>query len=319
MSLVRILSEMIVPSDVLQAAAYYIAFETGSAGAFISLSTLEYMDVVVGSFREKRTGKVSGGISVKDIKDAQNEKKGHGLFINNNVYIYRSLYGWFTGLDDPSDPVADFRKKIESAVSVAYPVYNILTERIEKTNPDRDPLTGCMTRKRFYEDIRGVLKAMIVKKIPLWIFYMDFNNFKIVNDLLGHLIGDEVLRSTAMEIRAIFLGYGGVYRVGGDEFIGTAFGIGSKDADNIVKRIEKITTQAPGGIPVNVAVGAEMFENNITSDTSDESLKRIIDKHISVAEGKMFINKEKTKAVNFSSNITEMRKFFKEVVSAAKS
>lgn len=319
MSLVRILSDMIVPSDVLQAAAYHIAFETGSAGVFISLTTLEYMDVVVGSFREKRTGKKEGGISVKDIQSAEKVKRGRGVFVNNNVYVYRSIYGWYVGLDNPDNQVSDSKKKVETDISTAFPAYNILAKRMEKNDPDRDMLSGCLTRKRFYEDMRGILKAMIVKNIPLWIFYMDFNNFKIVNDLLGHLVGDEVLRSTAMEIRGVFLGYGSVYRVGGDEFIGTAFAVSNEEAQNISKRIEKITMQAPGGIPVSVAVGVEVFENDKVVSAEESDIKRIVDKYVALAEEKMFINKEKTKSVNFLSNIDGVRNFFTGAFRAEKS
>lgn len=319
MSLVKILSELVVPSDVLQAAAYHIAFMTSSSGAFISLSTLEYMDAVVGSFREKRTGGAEGGVSVMDIKNIGDIKKGHGKFIGNNVYIYRTMYDWYVGLDNPSCRVSEAKKGIEADVSVAFPAYGILTKRIEKSDADRDFLTGCLTKKRFYADIRGVLKAMMVKSIPLWVFYMDFNNFKMVNDILGHLVGDEVLKSIAMEIRSVFLGYGRVYRVGGDEFVGTAFGLSRGEAESIAERIEKITMQAPGGIPVGVAVGFEVFEHSSAAGTDGERLKNLIDRYVSVAEQKMLVNKEKSKTAGYLAGVGEMRNFFMEAINAAKS
>ena len=318
MSLVKLLSKTFVPSDVLQALAYHIAFETGSAGVFISRVTLEYMDVVVGSFREKRSARNPEGMSISDLKEKENLKKGHGAFIGSNIYLYRNTCGWFVGLDNPSCQVAEIRKKAETDVSIAYPAYGILQERLEKLDPNRDPLTGCLTRKRFYEDMRGVLKAMIVERIPLWIFYMDFNNFKAVNDILGHLVGDEVLKSIAAEIRSIFLGYGNVYRIGGDEFIGTAFSISRAEAESISRRIEKTTSHAPGGIPVSVAVGAEVMENVSPLKADENEVKKIIDKYVAVAESKMYLDKEKNRAFNRNS-IEEVKRLFKGVLDAAQS
>ena len=317
MSLVKVLSEMVVPSDVLQVTAHHIVFETRAAGAFISINTLEYMDAVVGSLREKRSGSCESGVSVSDIKDASTIKKGHGMYIKNNMYVYKSMYGWFVGVDDPALPVSEIKKRVESDISTAYPVYSIIEKRIEKLDPDRDPLTGCLTRKRFYKDMRGIIKAMVVKDIPLWIFYMDFNNFKIVNDTLGHMIGDEVLRAVAMEIRSIFMGYGKVYRMGGDEFVGTAFLLSREAAENIARRIEKVTAQAPGGIPVSVAVGVERFENTLVINKNEQDVKKIIDKYVSIAEGKMFINKEKRKNGSMDY-VNDLRKFIKGALDVAK-
>ncbi len=318
MSLVKVLSEMVVPSDVLQATIHHIVFETKSAGAFISINTLEYMDAVVGSMRERRSGSCESGVSISDIREAAGIRKGHGMYIKTNMYVYRSMYGWFVGVDDPALPVSEVKKRVESDISTAYPVYNIIEKRIEKLDPDRDPLTGCLTRKRFYKDMKGIIRAMVVRDIPLWIFYMDFNNFKIVNDILGHIIGDEVLKSVAMEIRSVFMGYGKVYRMGGDEFVGTAFLLSREAAENIARRIEKVTTQAPGGIPVSVAVGVERFENtSVIHGRNEQDIRKIIDKYVSIAEGKMFINKEKRKngSVDY---VDDLRKFIKGALDAAK-
>lgn len=51
------------------------------------------------------------------------------------------------------------------------------------------------------------------------IFYIDINNFKLVNDTLGHVAGDNVLKNTAKKLNEFSDNYGFSSRVGGDEFI----------------------------------------------------------------------------------------------------
>ncbi len=304
MSLRKLLSSVSVPSDVLQLTAFYLAFKLDSSGVFISIETLEYMNVVVGSFREKRMARTPDGISIADLQDIGNLNRGQGKYIQNNIFVYRTTFDWYVGVDDSKYSNGDLKKIIEETVSLVYPVYKILTEKVEANDPDRDFLTNCYTKSRFYKDIRIALKTMLVKSVPLWLFYMDLNNFKTVNDSLGHLMGDEVLKSISMEIRSIFLGYGNVYRVGGDEFVGMAFGLSRDEAERILKRIENVTFQAPAGIPVSVAVGLEKFEKSVLK-VDESNVNTIIDAYIAKAERKMMSRKVFVKSVKNGSSILE--------------
>jgi len=290
MSLEKVLSAVFVPSDALQTFAFYLCFKTESEGAFVSLTTPEYMDAVVGSFRERRTARNDNGISVVDLQDVIRLKNGGSIYIKDDVYVYRASCGWFVGLDSPAYSNGELKFLIESVVRITYPVYRILTERVESNGADYDPLTGCFTRQRFYSDLRGVLKAMLVRDIPLWLFYMDLNNFKSVNDVLGRSMGDEILKFISMEIRSVFLGYGNLYRIGGDEFIGVSFGLGHSEAEKIARRIENVTYHAPFGVPVSVAVGIEKFEKvSIHSGSAD--IDTLIDTYVDRVERKMMASK----------------------------
>ncbi len=134
---------------------------------------------------------------------------------------------------------------------------------------------------------------MLTKDIPLYVFYMDFNNFKVVNDTLGHSFGDRVLRSIAGEIKGVFLGYGNVYRVGGDEFIGVAFGINEDLASRIAKRIESATRQAPCGLFVSVSVAYKVFDRNTYPYTNESDMDAVLNKYLSDIEADMYENKKK--------------------------
>ena len=81
-----------------------------------------------------------------------------------------------------------------------------------------DPLTGLSNRKRIEEQIAQALEDD--KENGAAFLFIDVDNFKAVNDTLGHMFGDEVLRHVASEIRRTVRTSDIVGRVGGDEFAG---------------------------------------------------------------------------------------------------
>lgn len=54
--------------------------------------------------------------------------------------------------------------------------------------------------------------------VPTALVFMDLDNFKQINDVLGHLIGDQVIKDTGKKLRAIFDAADLIARFGGDEF-----------------------------------------------------------------------------------------------------
>lgn len=76
-----------------------------------------------------------------------------------------------------------------------------------------DPLTGIYNRSAFERDI-GILKKF--KRYT--VIVLDLNDFKKVNDTLGHNYGDDVLKKVAATIRDAFDQNSSCYRIGGDEF-----------------------------------------------------------------------------------------------------
>ncbi len=80
-----------------------------------------------------------------------------------------------------------------------------------------DALTDLPNRVLFHEQLKREL-ARIAPKEQLAVFYIDIDEFKNVNDTLGHLIGDELLKSVARSLGRCIGGAGFVARLGGDEF-----------------------------------------------------------------------------------------------------
>lgn len=88
----------------------------------------------------------------------------------------------------------------------------------EPTKFSKDPLTGFLTRQ-FLEVQFQALIDTFVPTHALSILILDVDNFKLVNDGHGHLLGDEVLRVLAKEIQRLLKPEDFAIRYGGDEFV----------------------------------------------------------------------------------------------------
>jgi len=83
----------------------------------------------------------------------------------------------------------------------------------------RDPLTGLGNRAAFDGHIERVVDVGFLFSDPAWLFLLDLDHFKWVNDSFGHPAGDEVLRQVAQCLAATFPRKGNlVARYGGEEF-----------------------------------------------------------------------------------------------------
>jgi diguanylate cyclase (GGDEF)-like protein len=80
-----------------------------------------------------------------------------------------------------------------------------------------DVLTDLPNRALFHEQLKQQL-ACILPGEQLAVYYIDIDEFKSVNDSLGHLIGDELLKSVAVSLTRCVGDCGFVARLGGDEF-----------------------------------------------------------------------------------------------------
>jgi len=80
-----------------------------------------------------------------------------------------------------------------------------------------DALTDLPNRASFHEKLKQEL-ARIAPDEQLAVLYIDIDQFKSVNDTLGHLIGDELLRSVAVSLSRCVRATDFVARLGGDEF-----------------------------------------------------------------------------------------------------
>jgi diguanylate cyclase (GGDEF)-like protein len=83
---------------------------------------------------------------------------------------------------------------------------------------ENDPLTGVMNRHGIEEAFAAATPGL-GKGRPLALAYLDLDRFKLINDLFGHVAGDEVLKQVCDRVRELLAEGHDIGRVGGDEFV----------------------------------------------------------------------------------------------------
>jgi two-component system cell cycle response regulator len=95
----------------------------------------------------------------------------------------------------------------------------ISTREAMRYSATYDALTGLLNRKEVLDALRRELSRSKRDKSPLAVALVDVDHFKAVNDELGHLVGDGVLKEIAGRLRQNIRGYDSLGRYGGEEFL----------------------------------------------------------------------------------------------------
>jgi diguanylate cyclase (GGDEF)-like protein len=83
---------------------------------------------------------------------------------------------------------------------------------------DRDPLTGLYNRRRFEENFEKILTKASRYGHGVALLYFDIDNFKLINDLSGHKVGDEIIQKVSQVLKQSIRATDLPVRQGGDEF-----------------------------------------------------------------------------------------------------
>jgi diguanylate cyclase len=105
-----------------------------------------------------------------------------------------------------------------------------------------DHLTRTMNRRGLEEAFVGAQERTLASGKPLTLAMIDVDDFKRLNDALGHKAGDEALRHLADLLRLKLRPTDGVARYGGEEFVILLPGAGTEDALSTVSRLQRELT-----------------------------------------------------------------------------
>lgn len=87
-----------------------------------------------------------------------------------------------------------------------------------RVQANRDALTGLFNRRMFDQHLATLVDQAQTGGTDLCLLMLDLDNFKVLNDTLGHAAGDEFLRSVGQIIRSTIRDQDLAFRYGGDEF-----------------------------------------------------------------------------------------------------
>jgi diguanylate cyclase (GGDEF)-like protein len=141
---------------------------------------------------------------------------------------------------------------VQAAIGVAH------TERLEglETLALRDPLTGLGNRRVLDEKLRAIFRRGPLDRQDCALIMCDVDELKIVNDTLGHAVGDRVLLATADALRTAVAGVESatICRIGGDEFCVVLERGGLLHAQAIADRVTQIVARAENNRSVSCGI-----------------------------------------------------------------
>ncbi|HUQ21710.1 MAG TPA: sensor domain-containing diguanylate cyclase [Gaiellaceae bacterium] len=131
---------------------------------------------------------------------------------------------------------------------------------------DLDALTGLHNRRYFHEMLaREVARAHRYSR-TLALVVFDLDDFKAINDRIGHLAGDTVLAEAADRVREVVRSADVACRVGGDEFAVIMPESSVEDADLLYKRLEYAVSERPVGQAGRLHLSAGVTELQAEDD-----------------------------------------------------
>lgn len=149
-----------------------------------------------------------------------------------------------------------------------------------------DALTGCPNRRYIDEFLADAVFQARKLNRPLAVAYLDIDNFKLLNDFVGHEEGDRVLQRVVKELAAHIEAPAQFGRFGGDEFVVVMPGMGEDAARRLMERVRRaigrieVVNGARMMLPARVSVGvAALREGQSPRDLVAE------------AEDEMYMNK----------------------------
>jgi len=117
------------------------------------------------------------------------------------------------------------QQRLHSAVAVSEQEKQRLIAQLEQEKSralalaSQDHLTGLANRRMFQEMASAELKRARRSRNLYALLFFDLDRFKVINDTLGHGVGDQLLKAVAARLRGAVREYDLVARLGGDEFV----------------------------------------------------------------------------------------------------
>ncbi|BBY66352.1 putative bifunctional diguanylate cyclase/phosphodiesterase [Mycolicibacterium helvum] len=140
-----------------------------------------------------------------------------------------------------------------------------------------DPLTGLANRALFNERLTYAMQLREREGLQLAVVSVDLNDFKLVNDTLGHLVGDDLLIGVGRRLRNCVRGSGTVARLGGDEFSLLVDG-GAEAAERVGARIveafEEPFQLSGHELLMRPSIGLAVADSNEPHLAAEELLRR---------------------------------------------
>jgi diguanylate cyclase (GGDEF)-like protein len=193
-----------------------------------------------------------------------------GLIVAVGTFLVGPLEAMVTGFNSVSLPVAIWNGAVRLSVFcivlfLMAKVRTLMSKLEEQALVDE--LTGLANLRALRETGATEIERSRRFNHPLSLAYLDIDDFKAVNDRVGHAAGDRVLVALASVARATMRSIDTVVRVGGDEFVILMPETGDETALPLADRLRAAFSRAVKveGVPITCSIGLASFRRSPAS------------------------------------------------------
>jgi diguanylate cyclase (GGDEF)-like protein/putative nucleotidyltransferase with HDIG domain len=192
--------------------------------------------------------------------------------VDGLIMLGPSIYDTVPSIED-----MDFLARVSEHAALA--IENArLFEALQK-HAETDYLTGLPNHRHFQDVLGDLLSRAEQTGEPFCVAMIDIDNFKLLNDVHGHVVGDEAIRKVASTLRSAVRPVDVVARYGGDEFVVLLPGLAKDKGRAIVmhaaRRIRRMAfspgVASPGdlgAIPMRISWGVATYPQDATSKSN---------------------------------------------------
>ena len=179
--------------------------------------------------------------------------------------LLRRYDGELLPIDEHAAPLRDSHGQNQGAVATFRDISEIRLLTAELSHlAFHDPLTGLPNRAFLFERLAQELAYAERYNVSLALLYLDLDLFKQVNDVLGHGVGDELLRQVAERLLGCVRRTDTVSRLGGDEFAVLLIGFDQQTfpdelATKVTRRISQPFLLNQETVNVTTSIGISLF------------------------------------------------------------
>lgn len=217
--------------------------------------------------------------STKDMMRRLTKDSDNKVVFISGLHFGANIVGYLVIKQDAGDihipDFADARNRLIFAADSLYQtlMYSDLSNKLSDLY-NTDQLTNIHNRIFYDEEMVPTYEKIVSKRKKCAVFFVDVDNFKVLNDTHGHTYGDKVLKNIAKTVKDLLPSDGECCRYGGDEFV-AIFPYGEEDdAYDYASKVEEALSKKDISVSVGIAFSQPGLSLSKAVDLADKSMYR---------------------------------------------
>jgi diguanylate cyclase (GGDEF)-like protein len=218
----------------------------------------------------------------RHVRNKQDQSYVYILLLTSRQSSEDVVEGLKAGADDyltkPCHP-AELQARLHTGQRILSLEDRLVEAREEmRFKATHDTLTSLWNRGAVLALLKSELSRSVREHLPVSLLMCDIDHFKQINDIHGHLAGDEVLREVSKRLLESVRAYDAVGRYGGEEFLIVLGGCQRDDLKMRAEHVRRAICEVPfqtayGSIAASLSIGAITIENWNSSSPIEPFLK----------------------------------------------